>query len=119
VLNAALNWTYRILEADVRLACLAVGMDCGLGVVHADVKGRDSMVLDLMEPLRPVADEFVLSLFARRPVRKAEVVEDARGVVRLRAPLTWDLAQGMAAWRDPAQPIEPLRRRGAGCADPF
>ena len=100
MLNAALNWTYRILEADVRLACLAVGMDCGLGVVHADVKGRDSMVLDLMEPLRPVADEFVLSLFARRPVRKAEVVEDARGVVRLRAPLTWDLAQGMAAWRD-------------------
>jgi hypothetical protein len=100
VLNAGLNWTYRILEADVRLACLAVGLDCGLGVMHADVKGRDSMVLDLMEPLRPVADEFVLSLLARRPVRKAEVVEDARGVVRLRAPLTWDLAQGMAAWRD-------------------
>lgn len=52
-LNAPLNWSYRLLEAAARLACIAVGLDPGIGVMHADVKGRDSMVLDVMESVRP------------------------------------------------------------------
>jgi hypothetical protein len=57
------------------------------------------MVLDIMEPLRPVVDRYVLSLLASRPLRKADLFEEARGVVRLRAPLTWELARGMDEWR--------------------
>lgn len=44
--NAILNYLYAILEAEARLACLAVGLDPGLGVLHADLKARDSLALD-------------------------------------------------------------------------
>jgi CRISPR-associated endonuclease Cas1 len=98
-LNAILSWCYRIAEAETRLACLAVGLDPGLGILHADVKGRDSMVLDLIEPLRPTVDAYVLRFLERRPLRKADLISDPRGVVRLRASLTWDLTTGIDLWR--------------------
>lgn len=97
-LNAMANLGYRLLEAEARLACLAVGLDVGLGVMHADVKGRDSMVLDVMEPLRPAVDRYILELLKRHPLSKAEFSEDTRGVVRVRAPLTHELAQAMPTW---------------------
>jgi CRISPR-associated protein Cas1 len=98
-LNAMLNFAYRLLEAEGRIACLSVGLDPGLGVLHADVKNRDSMVLDLIEPLRPVVDDFCFDLLRRRPLKKADLHEDARGVVRLRAPLTHEIVEGSATWQ--------------------
>jgi hypothetical protein len=47
--NAILNYLYAILEAETRLACLTLGLDPGLGIVHADHRDRDSFALDLME----------------------------------------------------------------------
>jgi CRISPR associated protein Cas1 len=75
-------------------------MDPGLGLLHADVKGRDSMVLDLIEPLRPSVDAAVLGFLERRPLRNADLIEDHRGVVRLRAPLTWELCSLVVALRE-------------------
>ena len=49
--NALLNYTYAILETEVRLAILAMGLDPGMGVLHADLKSQDSFVYDLLEPL--------------------------------------------------------------------
>jgi hypothetical protein len=46
--NSILNYLYAILEAECRIACLAVGLDPGLGVLYADQRNRDSMALDLM-----------------------------------------------------------------------
>ena len=37
--NALLNYVYSLVEAEAILACLAVGLDPGLGIVHADAKG--------------------------------------------------------------------------------
>jgi len=34
--NAILNYFYAILEAETRIALLAVGLDPGLGIVHAE-----------------------------------------------------------------------------------
>jgi CRISPR-associated endonuclease Cas1 len=97
-LNALLNFGYRLLEAEARFACLAIGLDPGIGIMHSDVKGRDSMVLDLMEAVRPEVDRWVLQLLRRRPLSKSDFAEDARGVVRVRAPLTHELAQAMPTW---------------------
>ena len=36
--NAMLNYLYALLEAETRFACLACGLDPGLGVFHADQK---------------------------------------------------------------------------------
>src|SRR5262249_23091818 len=50
--NALLNYLYAILEAETRVALLTVGLDPGLGIVHADVRARDSLALDVMEAVR-------------------------------------------------------------------
>jgi hypothetical protein len=103
--NALLNYGYRLLEAEGRLACLAVGLDPGLGILHADMKGRDSMVLDVMEAVRPVVDGYVLDLFRARPLTKADFVEDRRGVLRVLPPLTHRIAEAMPAWATALGPV--------------
>jgi CRISPR-associated endonuclease Cas1 len=103
--NALLNYGYRLLEAEGRLACLAVGLDPGLGILHADLKGRDSMVLDVMEAVRPVVDGYVLDLFKARPLTKTDFVEDRRGVLRVLPPLTHRIAVAMPAWAQALGPV--------------
>ena len=62
-----------MLEAEARIALLAIGLDPGIGVLHADLEARDSLTLDLMEAVRPRVDAHVLGLLrtrtaaARRP----------------------------------------------------
>jgi hypothetical protein len=93
--NAILNYLYAILEAECRIACLAVGLDPGLGVLHADQRNRDSMALDLMEAVRPDVDAYVLDLLEGHDFRAKDFRETRQGVCRVLAPLTHHLA-GMA-----------------------
>lgn len=39
-----------------------VGFDPGLGLIHNDAKGLQALALDLIEPVRPQVDAFVLDL---------------------------------------------------------
>ncbi|MGA3354878.1 MAG: CRISPR-associated endonuclease Cas1 [Acidimicrobiales bacterium] len=103
--NAMLNYVYSLVEAEAILACQAVGLDPGLGIVHADAKGRQSLALDIMEPVRPEVDAFVLDLVERRTFRKAEFTETSDGHVRLLAPLTHELAETMPQWSKALGPI--------------
>jgi hypothetical protein len=103
--NAMLNYLYSLVEAEAILACQAVGLDPGLGIVHADAKGRQSLALDLMEPVRPEVDGFVLDMVERRTFRKAEFTETSDGHVRLLAPLTHELAETMPQWAKSLGPI--------------
>jgi CRISPR-associated endonuclease Cas1 len=96
--NALLNYCFVLLEAEAVLACQAVGLDPGLGIVHADARGRVSMALDLMEPVRPEVEGFVLDMVEHRTFRKAEFTETSDGHVRLLAPLTHELAETMPIW---------------------
>jgi CRISPR-associated endonuclease Cas1 len=103
--NALLNYGYRLLEAEGRLACLAVGLDPGLGILHADLKGRDSMVLDVMEAVRPVVDGYVLDLLHTRPLMKTDFAEDRRGVLRVLPPLSHRIAEAMPTWAQALGPV--------------
>jgi len=96
--NALLNYVYALLEAEARLACLAMGLDPGLGVLHADQRARDSLALDVIEAVRPDVDAFVLELLARRTFRRADFFETRQGVARILPPLTHELAGSMPAW---------------------
>ncbi|HXY46064.1 MAG TPA: hypothetical protein VEH29_17900, partial [Acidimicrobiales bacterium] len=51
-----------------------------------------------MEPIRPAVDTYVLDLLERRTFRKVEFVESSEGHVRLRGPLTHELAETMPIW---------------------
>ena len=42
--NAILNYCYALLECETRLASAAVGLDPGIGMLHADTPSRDSLV---------------------------------------------------------------------------
>jgi CRISPR-associated endonuclease Cas1 len=103
--NALLGYSYALLEAEAILACQVVGLDPGLGIVHNDTRGRQSFALDLMEPVRPEVDAFVLDLLKRRTFRKMEFTETPEGHCRLRAPLTHELAETMPMWARSLAPI--------------
>jgi CRISPR-associated endonuclease Cas1 len=98
-INAILNYVYALLEAETRIACLIVGLDPGLGLVHADYRSRDSFVLDLMEAERPAVDGYVLDLVRSRAFRARDFGETRRGVCRVLAPLAHELAQTGHRWR--------------------
>src|SRR5204862_398077 len=51
-LNAALNYGYGILYAQVERALLLAGLDPYAGFLHADRPGKPSLVLDLIEEFR-------------------------------------------------------------------
>jgi CRISPR-associated protein Cas1 len=96
--NAMLNYLYAILEAETRLACLGTGIDPGLGVLHADQRNRDSMVLDLVESARPEVDAVVLDLLEVRTLRATDFHETRQGVCRVLAPLSHELVRTIPAW---------------------
>lgn len=64
--NALLSFAYSLLLRDMTTAVQQVGFDPYLGFFHEIAYGRPSLVLDMMEPWRPVlADALVLELVNR------------------------------------------------------
>jgi CRISPR-associated endonuclease Cas1 len=96
--NAILNYLYAILEAETRLACLTVGLDPGLGIVHVDYQSRDSFALDLMEAARPAVDAHLIELLQTRTFTRRDFAETARGVCRVNPPLSHELATSATLW---------------------
>jgi len=105
LVNTLLSYVYSLVEAEAILFCQVIGLDPGLGIVHADAKGRQSLALDLMEPVRPEVDAFVLDMVEHRTFRKAEFTESTDGHVRLLAPLIHELAETMPQWAKSLSPI--------------
>jgi CRISPR-associated protein Cas1 len=62
---------YAVLESETRLAVTALGLDPGLGFWHVDTPARDSLACDLMEPVRPLVDAYVLDWITREPLRRS------------------------------------------------
>lgn len=96
--NALLNLTYAFLEAEATLAARIVGLDPGLGIMHADQAHRDSLAADLMEPVRPLVDAYVFDLLTSRPFAARDWFESRTGVCRVTPPLTHELAETSARW---------------------
>jgi hypothetical protein len=108
-LKGLLDYVYALLEAETAPACLVVGLDPGLGIVDNDARGRQSLGLDLMEPIRPKVEHCVLDPLDRRTLRKVEFAETPDGHCRLKAPRTHELA-GTIPQRSPG--ARPNRRAG-------
>lgn len=92
-INALLNYCYAILKTEVRLAILAIGLNPGMRMLHADLKSRDSFVADIMEPLRPVVDGYVLTLLDERHIAAKEFFDTRQGICWLMPPLPQTLAE--------------------------
>ncbi len=115
-INALLNYGYALAEAEARLAALTVRLDPGLGVIHTDRKDRDSLALDLLEPLRAVVERHVLRLLAARHLTAGNVVETRDGQCRLLPPLTHEFAEQLLPelCRAVAKPAEAVAHLLAG-----
>jgi CRISPR-associated endonuclease Cas1 len=103
--NAMLNYLYALLEAEARIAALAVGADPMLGLMHTDARNRDSLVFDLMEPVRPAVDACLLDLLESREFTKDTFFEGLDGGCRLLPPLTTELATTTKQWARLVLPI--------------
>jgi hypothetical protein len=94
--NAMLNYTYAVLEGRVRIAIAEAGLDQSIGYLHVCQAGRDSLVYDLMEPYRPLADRHVLEIIRSETFTARDFVVDSKGVCRLHPSLAGRLVSGRA-----------------------
>ena len=103
--NAMLNYLYAVLEAESRLAAAAVGLDPGLAFLHADTSSRDSLACDLMEPLRPAVDLYVLRWLRSEPLKRGWFHEKPNGNCRLMASFASQLAETSSTWARGVAPV--------------
>jgi CRISPR-associated endonuclease Cas1 len=103
--NSMLNYLYSSLESEARLAAAALGLDPGVGSLHVDTDARDSLACDLMEPVRPKVDRFLLEWISAGLLRRDWFFEQRDGSCRLMAPFAERLSGSMPAWRHSVGPI--------------
>jgi len=103
--NAMLNYLYAVLESECCLALAALGLDPGIGVLHVDLRTRDSLACDLMEAVPPQVDAYVFEWITREPVRREWFFEKRDGNCRLMATLAVRLSETAPNWARAVAPI--------------
>jgi CRISPR-associated endonuclease Cas1 len=103
--NAMLNYLYAILESKARLALAALGLDPGMGVLHNDLRSRDSLACDLMEPIRPQVDGYLLDWLIQDPLKREWFFEERDGNCRLMGPFAAKLSESASMWRRALAPF--------------
>jgi hypothetical protein len=107
--NACLNYAYKICETEAMYACYTTGLHPALGLSHGAIhEDKPAMALDIIEPLRPIADQVVLSYLDHgngipftelgKPayLEKECAYELDNGVCRLFPPMTTRLASAVS-----------------------
>jgi CRISPR-associated endonuclease Cas1 len=109
--NAILNYLYAVLESEARLAASALGLDPGIGVLHVDTDARDSLACDLMEPIRPQVDTYLLNWILRGPLRREWFFEQRDGNCRLMGSFAVRLSETAPTWGRAVAPMAELVSR--------
>ena len=91
--NALLNYAYAVVHSQVAIACASLGIDTGLGVLHARREGRPALVLDLMEPMRPIVDARIVDFIGRHSFSRVDFPIGRDGVCRLHPQLARAVVQ--------------------------
>ena len=100
-----LNYLYAVLESEARLAATALGLDPGLGFLHFDTQARDSLACDLMEPVRPLVDAYVLDWVRRETLKREWFFEQRDGTCRLMGSFVVRLSETASVWRSAVAPF--------------
>jgi len=115
--NAMLSLGYTLLGSEMAMAVRTLGLDPALGFLHGVVPGRESLVLDLVEPLRAGVDAFVLEQLEAGWLTPADFRRSTSEGCRLRKEVRGRFYEEWATrrmdWSDPLRPGEPLPRRCA------
>ena len=100
-INAMLNYAYVVEAGRLARVLTALGLALQIGFLHSDRKGRNSLVRDAIEPLRPAIDARVFAFIAAREFCRADFPEAGRNTHRLdRAIVTALLRDASLPWSD-------------------
>jgi CRISPR associated protein Cas1 len=92
-------------ESEARLALATLGLDPGIGVLHNDLRTRDSLACDVIEPIRPKVDAFLLDWLSHTPVRREWFFEQRDGNCRLMSTLAITLSETANIWASALAPF--------------
>ena len=99
--NAMLNYAYAILQAQEKMQIVAEGLDPTIGISHSVGKYRDALVLDRMEPLRPVVDKVIFGMILKDRFSAGDFTITREGWCRLNPQLARKIALVVCAcWHD-------------------
>ena len=115
--NAMLNYLYAVLESETRLALTTLGLDSGLGFFHTDTAARDGLACDVMEPVRPQVDGFLLDWITREPLNEIGFSSKRHGNCRLMSALAIELAKTSLTWARAVAPMQSKLRARYGVVD--
>jgi hypothetical protein len=82
-INAMLNYAYVVEAGRLARALTAIGLALPIGFLHSDKKGRNSLVWDAIEPLRPEIDARVFKFIASREFARSDFPQAGRNTHRL------------------------------------
>jgi CRISPR-associated endonuclease Cas1 len=90
-INAMLNYCYVIEAGRLAKALAAQGLALPIGYLHSDKKGRNSLVWDAIEPLRPAIDAKVFEFVAEHEFARSDFPQSGYNVHRLSRDVTQTL----------------------------
>ncbi len=80
--NAMLNYAYGVLYSQVEIALILAGVDPFIGFLHTDNYNKRSLVFDMIEPFRIIAERSTVLFFTGRRVKK-EFFREVPGGIEL------------------------------------
>jgi CRISP-associated protein Cas1 len=87
-INAILNYAYIVEAGRLAKALAANGLCLSIGYLHSDKKGRNSLVWDAIEPLRPVVDAKVFAFVEANEFARSDFPQSGYNVHRLSRDVT-------------------------------
>jgi CRISPR-associated protein Cas1 len=90
-INAMLNYAYVVEAGRLAKALAARGLALQIGFLHSDKTGRNSLVWDAIEPLRPIIDARVFRYIESREFKRRDFVQTSATTYRLEREIITDL----------------------------
>ncbi len=92
------SYVYAIAENEARVAIRAAGLDPEVGLLHAERRARASFAHDLIEPVRPEVDRFLLGMLESHTFSVRDFIQARDGHCRLATDLARMLANAGPRW---------------------
>ncbi|MGV6817464.1 MAG: CRISPR-associated endonuclease Cas1 [Thiotrichales bacterium] len=100
--NACLSLAYTLAHGSAVQSCHIAGLEPLAGFLHDPSFGRESLASDLMEPLRPHIDQWILELLQQRVLDEAHFYEDGEACLLSKA----GRGRFYAAWESRAPALQ-------------
>jgi hypothetical protein len=98
VRSASCSRSRLVAHNQIRVGAVVCGHAWDLGL-HTDTANRDSLAFDVLEPVRPPIELWLLDWIAKEPLRRADFFETGSGNCRLMSQICSKLGGTALAWR--------------------